>query len=71
VITFADITGSKNVEAGLRATQSEMATHSTKQGLSLDRALERLKIRDSGRPLRKGAGEATRKAPGTKREDGS
>jgi hypothetical protein len=31
VITFADITAAKKVEAGLRAKQSEMATHSAKQ----------------------------------------
>jgi two-component system CheB/CheR fusion protein len=64
VITYADITAAKRVEAGLRARQSEMATHSAEQGLTLDRALERLKGRDPKAPLRKAKVETIRTAPG-------
>jgi two-component system CheB/CheR fusion protein len=68
VITYSDITGAKKVEAGLRATQSEMATHSTEQGLTLDRALERLKVQDARTPVRKSKRETIRKAAGAEGE---
>ncbi len=64
VITYADITAAKKVEAGLRARQSEMTTHSAKQGLTLDRALERLKVQDAWTAPGKAKGETIRKAPG-------
>jgi two-component system CheB/CheR fusion protein len=63
VITYADITAAKEVEAGLRARQSEMATHSAEQGITLDRALERLKDQGARAPLRKSKGETIRQAP--------
>jgi hypothetical protein len=44
VITFADITAAKKVEAELREKHSDLATHSTKQGQALDQALGRLKV---------------------------
>jgi two-component system CheB/CheR fusion protein len=64
VITYADITAAKQVEAGLRARQSEMATHSAKQDLTLDRALERLKVKDARAAPGKAKGETIRTAPG-------
>jgi chemotaxis methyl-accepting protein methylase/PAS domain-containing protein len=66
VITYTDITSAKKVEAGLRARQSEMAAHSTEQGLTLDRALKRLKVQDAKAPLRRATGGVIRKAPGAK-----
>jgi flagellar motility protein MotE (MotC chaperone) len=62
VITYAEITAAKKVEAGLRARQSEMATHSAEQGLTLDRALKRLKFQDANAPLRRAKGDTIRKA---------
>jgi hypothetical protein len=70
VITYTDISASKKVEAGLRTRQSEMATHSVEQGLTLDRALERLRVQGAKAPPRKPGGAATRKAPGAKGETG-
>jgi len=70
VITYADITAAKKVEAGLRERQSEMATHSEEQGDTLHRALERLKVQDAKVPLRKSRAEPTRKAPGAEGETG-
>ena len=52
VITFADITGSKQVEADLREQQSDLTRHSTQQGVQLERALERLRV--GARPRRAG-----------------
>jgi two-component system CheB/CheR fusion protein len=63
VITYTDISAAKKVEAGLREVQSEMATHSAEQGLTLDRALERLKVKDAKAPLRRAKGEAIRNEP--------
>jgi two-component system CheB/CheR fusion protein len=42
VITFADITAAKIVEAKLREKNSDLTTHSAKQGRALERAEERL-----------------------------
>jgi len=70
VITYADVTAAKRVEAGLRATQSEMATHSAEQGITLDRALKRLRVQDAKVPLSNPKGETIRKAPGAEGEDG-
>jgi two-component system CheB/CheR fusion protein len=64
VITYADITAAKTVEAGLRAKQSEMTTHSVKQGLTLDRALERLETQGAKTRLRKAKGTAIRRTTG-------
>jgi two-component system CheB/CheR fusion protein len=68
VITYGDITAAKNVEAGLRATQTEMATHSAEQGLTLDRALDRLKVHGAKTTLRKARADTVRKAPSAKGE---
>ncbi len=68
VITYADITAAKNVEAGLRARQSEMATHSAKQGLTLGRALERLRVQGARAPRRKAKRPTSRKATSAKGE---
>ena len=68
VITYADITAAKKVEAGLRARQSEMATHSAEQGITLGRALKRLKVQDAKAALPKPKGGAIRKAPGAEGE---
>jgi hypothetical protein len=70
VITYADITAAKKVEAGLRARQSEMATHSAAQDLTLDRALERLKIQDAKAPVPKSKSETARKAASEKGGNG-
>jgi chemotaxis methyl-accepting protein methylase len=63
VITYADITAAKKVEAGLRAKQSEMATHSAQQGHTLGRAMERLKVHEAKAPIRKAKGKNIRRAP--------
>ena len=63
VITYADITAAKKVEAGLRAKQSEMTEHSTEQGLTLDRALERLKDQKTVPARSKAKGQTRPKAP--------
>jgi transcriptional regulator with PAS, ATPase and Fis domain len=68
VITYADITAAKKVEAGLRAKQSEMATHSAEQGLTLDRALDRLKVQDAKTPFARREAETIRKAPSAEGE---
>jgi two-component system CheB/CheR fusion protein len=65
VITFADITAAKTVEAELRASHSDLAKHSAQQGRSLDRAQERLEHREAGRPLRPGQAKGTRTADET------
>jgi len=43
VITLADITGSKQVEADLREKHSELTQHSSQQGVKLEAALRRLR----------------------------
>jgi chemotaxis methyl-accepting protein methylase len=63
VITYADITAAKKVEAALRERQSEMATHSAEQRVNLGRALERLKVRDAEPPLRTAKGGDRRNVP--------
>jgi two-component system CheB/CheR fusion protein len=68
VITFANITAAKNVEAGLRTKQSDMATHSAEQGHALDRALERLEVHDTRQQLRQAAGKTTRGSAGAVRK---
>jgi two-component system CheB/CheR fusion protein len=60
VITFADISAAKAVEAELRAEQSALAKHSLHQGISLDRAMKRLMARDpegAVPPAKAGPGE--------------
>jgi PAS domain S-box-containing protein len=53
VITFADITAAKKVEAQLREKNSDLTTHSAEQGLALDRAEERLEVHDARQQLRR------------------
>jgi two-component system CheB/CheR fusion protein len=65
VITFADITAIKRVEAGLREKHSVLARHSAGQDLALDRALGRLQVRDARQPLRKAEDKTIRRAAGT------
>jgi PAS domain S-box-containing protein len=65
VITFTDITAAKKVEAELREKHSNLATHSTKQGLALDRALGRLQVHAPRQPLRKAKGKTIRSAAAT------
>jgi len=64
VITFADITAAKKVEAGLREQHSDLVRHSTEQRFALDRALGRLQVRDTRRQLRKAKGKTIRRAAG-------
>jgi two-component system CheB/CheR fusion protein len=52
VITFADITAAKKVEAGLREKNTDLNTHSAEQGRALDRAEERLEAHDAREQLR-------------------
>jgi two-component system CheB/CheR fusion protein len=71
VITFADITAAKKVEAGLRTKQGDMTRRSEAQDLALDRAKERLEVHDArqqhrkvrARPTRKGAGRVRKPKP--------
>ena len=65
VITFSDITAAKKVEAGLRERQSDLARHSAKQGLALDRAEGRLEVHDARQQLRNAKAKTMRKAAGT------
>jgi two-component system CheB/CheR fusion protein len=62
VITFADITAAKKVEAGLREKNSDLNTHSAEQGRALDRAEERLEAHDAREQLREAKDKPIRKA---------
>jgi len=69
VITFANITAAKIVEARLREKNSDLTTHSAEQGRALERAAERLGPtagaalrRDSGKPSRRKAAPTTNQA---------
>ncbi len=62
VITFADITAAKKVEAELRSRQSDMTKHSVEQGLALDRAEGRLEAHDARLQHRKVQSKARQKA---------
>jgi chemotaxis methyl-accepting protein methylase len=64
VITFADITTAKKVEAELREKHSDLATHSTEQGHALDRALGRLHVQDAKQQPRKAKGKTIGRAAG-------
>jgi two-component system CheB/CheR fusion protein len=64
VITYADITAAKKVESKLREKNSDLALHSAKQGRALNRAEERLDIRDGKPASLKTKPKATRKAAG-------
>jgi len=64
VITFADITAAKKVEAGLREQNSDLNTHSAEQGRALDRAEKRLESHDAQRQLREAKGKPIRNAAG-------
>ena len=52
VITFADITAAKKVEAGLREKNTDLNTQSEEQGRALNRAEERLEVHDARQQLR-------------------
>jgi hypothetical protein len=52
VLTFADITAAKKVEAGLREKNTDLTTHSEEQGRALGRAEERLEAHDARLQLR-------------------
>jgi two-component system CheB/CheR fusion protein len=52
VITFADITAAKKVEAALREKNTDLNTHSEAQGRALDRAEEQLEAHDARQQLR-------------------
>jgi len=69
VITIADITAAKKVEAKLREKNSDLTTHAAEQGLALDRAETQLGQtvgatlrRDSGKPSRRKAAPTTNPA---------
>jgi two-component system CheB/CheR fusion protein len=62
VITFADITAAKKVEAELRSRHGSLAKQSAKQGLALDRARVRLKVRRSKHARRAAPGKAAQPA---------
>jgi two-component system CheB/CheR fusion protein len=70
VITFADITAAKNVEAELRSRHGTLVKRSAEQGVALDRAMGRLKVRDARHQALKPAGKVTRKPPGADGEPG-
>jgi two-component system CheB/CheR fusion protein len=61
VLTFADITAAKKVEAGLREKNSDLSTHSAEQGRALDRAEERLEAHDTREQLREAKDKLIRK----------
>ena len=62
VITYADITAAKNVEAGLRSKQSNLSRHSVEQGRALEQAEQRLEVHDARREHRKVKVKTIRKA---------
>jgi chemotaxis methyl-accepting protein methylase len=62
VITFADITVAKKLEAELRETHRTLARHSAAQDLALGRAEKRLQTGSGGRPSLPAGGKATRAA---------
>jgi hypothetical protein len=67
VITFADITAAKKVEAGLREKNTDLNTHSAEQGRALDRAEERLEAHEAQQQLRETKSKSTRKSAGSPR----
>jgi chemotaxis methyl-accepting protein methylase len=62
VITFADITAAKKLEASLRERNADLNTHSAEQGRALDRAEKRLGTRDARQPVREAKDKSIRKA---------
>ena len=62
VITFADITSAKKVEADLRSRHGSLVKQTAEQGFALDRAMVRLKGSDSKPVRRKAQGRAGRRA---------
>ena len=64
VITFADITAAKKMEAKLREKHSDLATRSAKQDLALGRALGRLEITDAQQQLRVAKAKTSRRRGG-------
>ncbi len=65
VMTFADITSAKKVEAKLRDTNSDLTTHSAEQSAALGRAEGRLEVQDARQKRRKAKAQSTRKAART------
>ena len=53
VITFADITAAKKIEADLREQHRLLTRHSNEQNLALDKALGKSKRRSAAAPQRK------------------
>jgi transcriptional regulator with PAS, ATPase and Fis domain len=68
VITFADITAAKKVEAELRTSHSNLAAHSTNQDLALNRALGRLQVHEAREQLAKTKGKTRRRTAGVTRK---
>jgi two-component system CheB/CheR fusion protein len=64
VITFADITAAKKVEAGLRERNTDLNTHSAEQGRALVRAEEKLEVHEAQQQLRKTRNKSIRKPVG-------
>jgi two-component system CheB/CheR fusion protein len=65
VITFADITAAKKVEAELLLKQGDLTRRSVAQGSALDRAMGRLRVRDAKQKPGRIGGRAIRKSAGT------
>jgi chemotaxis methyl-accepting protein methylase len=65
VITFADITAAKKVEAGLRERNTDLNTQSAEQGRALDRAEERWEAHEARQQLRETKSKSIRKAVGS------
>jgi two-component system CheB/CheR fusion protein len=68
VITFADITAAKKVEAGLREKNTHLNIHSTEQGRALARAEERLQAHEARPQLREAKDKPIPKAVSTSRK---
>ncbi len=65
VITFADITAAKKVEAELREKHGDLTRHSAKQAVALNQVMKRLRSQDIKPRPRKAKGKLIRKAAGT------
>ena len=64
VITFADITAAKKVEAGLREKHLELTSLSKEQGLAFGRVQGRLKAQEARRQPRPAVGKTAHKTTG-------
>ena len=65
VITFADITAAKKVEAELRSKHGDLTRRSAEQGSALVRAMGRLQAGEAKRKPGRPGGKAIRKSAGT------